>query len=241
MAQVVDRINRRSALIHDRVPLMTGPLPIAIVGAACRLPGAAGLDAFAELLFGGHDGVTEIPENRWNKARYFHPTPGQPGKTYTYAAGCLDQVGGFDAAFFGISLREAVSVDPQQRLLLELAYEAVEDAGLSLSALAGSATGVYVGGSSWDFAVSAFNDAAALDAYSMQGAALSSLANRISYLFGLRGPSFTVDTACSSSLVALHLACEALRRDSLGLAIVGGVNHLLTPQTFVGFARATML
>ena len=220
---------------------MTDKLSIAVIGASCRLPGADGLDAFADLLFAGRDAVSEIPDDRWTKSRFLHPAAGQPGKTYTFAAGCLDRIGAFDAAFFGISPREALSIDPQQQLMLELAYEAIEDAGLRLSRLAGSPVGVYAGGSSWDFAACSFADAAALDAYAMQGAALSSLANRVSYLFGLRGPSITIDTACSSSLVALHLACDALRRGDVGLALVGGVNLLLAPQSFVGFARASML
>src|SRR3954470_750739 len=146
----------------------TGCEAIAIVGIACRLPGASGVDAFANLLFNGRDAVTEVPEGRWSKPRYFHPVPGQPGKTYSFAAGCLDHIDSFDAAFFGISPREAPSIDPQQRLMLELAYEACEDAGLRPSALAAGETGVFVGGSSWDFAANTFSDATALDAYSMQ-------------------------------------------------------------------------
>ncbi len=226
-------------------------MAIAVVGAACRLPagngaagnGAAGngIEAFAELLWSGRSAIGEVPDDRWSKPRYFHPVPGTPGKTYTFAAGCLPDVYGFDADFFGISPREAASIDPQQRLLLELAHEAMEDAGLPPDRLGRAGTGVYVGASSWDFAARSFADAPALDAYAMQGAALSSIANRISYLFDLRGPSLTVDTACSSSLVALHLACEALRRGEIGCALVGGVNLLLMPQSFVGFARATML
>ncbi len=216
--------------------------PIAIIGAACRLPGANGMAEFSDLLLAGRDAVTEIPEARWSKARFLHPSPGQPGKAYTFAAGCLDRIDRFDAAFFGMSPREAVSVDPQQRLLLELAYEAIENAGLPLAGLAGSgATGVYVGGSSWDFTARSFSDVASLDAYSMQGASLSSLSNRVSYLFDLRGPSLTVDTACSSSLVALHLACEAIRHGDIGVALVGGVNVLQAPQGFIGFSRASML
>ncbi|HET9020062.1 MAG TPA: beta-ketoacyl synthase N-terminal-like domain-containing protein, partial [Acetobacteraceae bacterium] len=216
-------------------------MAIAIVGAACRLPGGEGVDAFGDLIWSGRDAIGEVPDDRWSKARFFHPQPGQPGKTYTFAAGCLPDIYGFDIDFFGISPREAASIDPQQRLLLELAYEAMEDAGIAPSRLAGSAAGVYVGGSSWDFAARSFADAAALDTYAMQGAALSSMANRISYLFNLGGPSLTVDTACSSSLVALHLACEALRRQEIGCALVGGVNLLISPQSFVGFSRATML
>ncbi len=220
---------------------MSGRFDIAIVGASCRFPGARNLEEFADLLFAGRDAVREVPPDRFTKARFLFPEGGQPGKTYSFAAGCIDQVNGFDAGFFGVSPREAVSIDPQQRMMLELAFDAVADAGFTLAQLAGSRTGVYIGASAWDFAARSFADAAALDAYSMQGAALSSISNRISYLFDLHGPSFTVDTACSSSLVALHLACQALARGEADTALVGGVNLLLAPQAFVGFARASML
>ena len=215
--------------------------PIAIVGASCRLPGAPDLAALKELLNNGRDAVTEIPDDRWAKPLYFHPYPGQRGRSYTFAAGVLNNVYGFDAGFFGISPREAAQMDPQQRLCLELAFEAFEDAGLDSRSLAGEAVGVYVGGSSWDYQSLHNGDVASADAYSMTGATLCSLSNRVSYAFDLRGPSFTVDTACSSSLVALHLACEALRHGQIRAALVGGVNLLLAPQSFVGFSRASML
>ena len=215
--------------------------PIAIVGAACRFPGAADLDQFAELLARGQDAVTEIPDERWSKERFFHPARGQRGKAYSFAAGVLGEVGGFDPAFFGISPREATQMDPQQRLMLELAHEAIEDAGLDGSRLAGTPVGVYVGGSSWDYSSLHTGDPAVMDAYSMTGATLCSLSNRVSYAFDLRGPSFTVDTACSSSLVALHQACEAIRAGLVPAALVGGVSLLLVPQTFVGFSAASML
>ena len=216
-------------------------LRIAIIGAACRLPKAPGLDALAALLFAGRDGVGEVPPERWARGLFYHPAAGQPGKAYTLAAGCIDAVDRFDPAFFGISAREAAHIDPQQRLLLELAYEAMEDAGVSAARLAGQKIGVFVGGSSWDYSTISAADLDGTDSYSMQGAALSSMSNRLSYQFDLRGPSLTVDTACSSSLVALHLACEALRRAEIPAALVGGVNLLLAPHPFVGFARASML
>lgn len=219
----------------------TATRPIAIVGASCRLPGAPDLAALQQLLREGRDAVTEIPDDRWAKPLYFHPYPGQRGRSYTFAAGVLDSVYGFDAGFFGISPREAAQMDPQQRLCLELAFEAFEDAGLDSRSLAGEAVGVYVGGSSWDYQSLHNGDVASADAYSMTGATLCSLSNRVSYAFDLRGPSFTVDTACSSSLVALHLACEALRHGQIRAALVGGVNLLLAPQSFVGFSRASML
>ena len=219
----------------------TATQPIAIVGASCRLPGAPDLAALQQLLREGRDAVTEIPDDRWAKPLYFHPYPGQRGRSYTFAAGVLDSIYGFDAGFFGISPREAAQMDPQQRLCLELAFEAFEDAGLDSRSLAGESVGVYVGGSSWDYQSLHNGDVASADAYSMTGATLCSLSNRVSYAFDLRGPSFTVDTACSSSLVALHLACEALRHGQIRAALVGGVNLLLAPQSFVGFSRASML
>ena len=214
---------------------------VAIVGAACRLPGAPDLGAFEALLTAGRDAVTEIPDDRWCKPEFYHPDPGHRGKSYTFAAGVLEDVYGFDPAFFGISPREAAQIDPQQRLLLELAHEAMEDAGIPGPALHNTGTGVFVGGSSWDYTTLHAGDPSVSDAYSMTGATLCSLANRISYVFNLCGPSLTVDTACSSSLVALHLACEAIRTGRVPMALVGGVNMLLAPQPFVGFSRASML
>ncbi|UAK25007.1 type I polyketide synthase [Sphingomonas nostoxanthinifaciens] len=215
--------------------------PIAIIGASCRLPGAPDVDAFWRLLIEGRDAVTEIPDDRWNKAALLHPERGQRGKAYTFAAGVLGDVSGFDPAFFGISPREATQMDPQQRLLLELAYEAIEDAALDSDRLRGEPVGVFIGGSSWDYLNLNVGDPSTTDAYSMIGVTLSILSNRISYAFDLRGPSFTVDTACSSSLVALHQACEAIRGGEIGMAMVGGVSLLLAPQSFVGFCAASML
>ena len=227
--------------VHRRVGASVASEPIAIVGASCRLPGAPSLDALWPMLLAGTDAVSEIPDSRWNKADLFHPERGQRGKAYTFAAGVLGDVSRFDAGFFGISPREATQMDPQQRLLLELAYEAIEDGGFDLDRLAGEAVGVFVGGSSWDYLNLNISDPASTDAYSMIGVTLCSLANRISYAFDLRGPSFTVDTACSSSLVALHQACEALRHGQVEMALVGGVSLLLAPQSFVGFCAASML
>ena len=215
--------------------------PVAVIGVACRLPGAPSLDAFADLLHRGGDAVTEIPRDRWTREAFLHPDARQPGRSYTMAAGVLPEVDRFDAAFFGISPREAVQMDPQQRLLLELTHEAFEDAGIPGRALAGTRTGVFVGGSASDYLALRLGDPSVADAYFMIGATLSTLSNRISYIFDLKGPSFTVDTACSSSLVALHLACTAMAKDEADMAVVAGVNMLLSPQSFVGFSRASML
>ncbi len=214
---------------------------IAIIGASCRFPGASDLEAYWELLTSGTDAISQVDEGRWSTRFYYHPTRGEPAKSYTWSAGLLSDVDLFEPAFFGISPREAAQMDPQQRVLLELVWHAAEDAGIPPSKLAGSATGVYIGASATDYRDLRLGDPASGDSYFMTGGTLSILANRISYVFDLRGPSLTVDTACSSSLVALHHACEAIRGERIASAIVGGINLLLSPYPFLGFCRASML
>src|SRR6201989_1984002 len=214
---------------------------IAIVGASCRFPGAENLEEFWELLVTAGDAVSEVGDRRWSTRFYYHPDRSEPGKSYTWSAGLITGVDLFEPSFFGISPREAAQMDPQQRILLELVWHAFEDAGIPPSKMAGSATGVYIGASAIDYSDLRIGDPAGADSYFMTGSTLSILANRISYIFDLRGPSLTVDTACSSSLVALHHACEALRSGKIASAIVGGVNLLLAPYPFIGFSRASML
>ena len=214
---------------------------IAIVGASCRFPGAPGLEAFWELLTAGGDAISEVDERRWSTRLYYHPSRAEPAKSYTWAAGLIDDGDRFEPAFFGISPREAAQMDPQQRILLELVWHAIEDAGIPSGRLAGSPIGVYVGASSTDYRDLRLSDPASADSYFMTGGTLSILANRISHVFDLRGPSLTIDTACSSSLVALHHACEAIRAGAVAGAIVGGINLLLAPYPFIGFSRAAML
>jgi len=214
---------------------------IAIVGASCRFPEADDLEGFWRLLVSGHDAVSEVDERRWSTRFYYHPSRSEPGKSYTWCAGLIGDVDLFEPSFFGISPREAVQMDPQQRLLLELVWHAFEDAGIPPSKMSGSAVGIYIGASSTDYSDLRLGDPASADSYFMTGSTLSILANRISYIFDLHGPSLAVDTACSSSLVALHHACEAIRRKRVPCAIVGGVNLLLAPYPFIGFSRAAML
>src|SRR5438132_4707123 len=214
---------------------------IAIVGASCRFPGAENLDEFWQLLTSASDAVSEVDDHRWSTRFYYHPDRSQPGKSYSWVAGLIIGIDLFEPSFFGISPREAAQMDPQQRLLLELAWHAIEDAGISAGKIAGSATGVYIGASSTDYSDLKLGDTASADSYTMTGSTLSVLANRISYIFDLRGPSLTIDTACSSSLVALHHACEAIRSKRVATAIVGGINLLLAPYPYLGFCRASML
>src|SRR5215472_14526880 len=214
---------------------------IAIVGASCRFPGAENLEKFWQLLVSAGDAVSEVDDRRWSTRLYYHPDRGEPGKSYTWSAGLITGVDLFEPAFFGISPREAAQMDPQQRLLLELAWHAFEDAGIPPSRMSGTATGVYIGASTTDYSDLRLEDPAGADSYFMTGSTLSILANRISYIFDLRGPSLAIDTACSSSLVALHHACEAIRDNRISGAVVGGINLLLAPYPFIGFSRASML
>jgi acyl transferase domain-containing protein/NADPH:quinone reductase-like Zn-dependent oxidoreductase/NAD(P)-dependent dehydrogenase (short-subunit alcohol dehydrogenase family)/acyl carrier protein len=215
--------------------------PIAIVGASCRFPGAEDLEGFWRLLDSGKDAVSEVDPQRWSTKFFYHPDRNEPGKSYTWAAGLIDGFDLFEPSFFGISPREAAQMDPQQRLLLELVWHALEDAGIPTRRISGSTTGVYIGASTTDYFDLRLGDPASADSYSMTGNTLSVFANRISYVFDLRGPSLTIDTACSSSLVALHHACEAILSKRVATAIVGGVNLLLAPYPYLGFCSASML
>ena len=215
--------------------------PIALVGLACRFPGAADPNEFWSLLKAGTDAVGEIPADRWDVDANFHPDPRKPGRMYTRAGGFISDIERFDAEFFGISPREARRMDPQQRILLELTWEALESAGILPAKLAGSSTGVFVGISISDYATLQRDDPDHVDAYVMSGSALSNAANRISYVFDLHGPSFAIDTACSSSLVAVHEACLSLWQGELSVAIAAGVNALLSPSGAIGFSKAHML
>ncbi len=215
---------------------------MAIVGMACRFPGGCNTpEAYWTLLAGGRNAVTEIPADRWEKELFRHPSKRVPGRSNTFAAGVLDDIRGFDAAFFGISRREADAMDPQQRLLLEMAWEAIESGGQIPSRLEGRNCAVYVGISSTEYGSAQQGDPDSANAYLMLGATLSIAANRLSYQFDLRGPSMAVDTACSSAMVALDEALNALWAGRCDMALVGGISLLLTPFPFVGFAKATML
>lgn len=217
--------------------------PIAIVGMGCRFPGADSPESFWQLLEKGIDAVTEVPSVRWDIAAFYDPDPDKSGKMYTRHGGFLKTVDTFDADFFGITPRELARIDPQQRLLLEVAWEALEHAGIAPESLFGSATGVFVGISSFDYATLqlGLHNAGSIDAYVGTGIALSAANGRLSYLLGLNGPSMAIDTACSSSLVALHLACQSLRNRECGMALAGGVNLILIPELTINFCKARML
>ena len=214
---------------------------VEVVGRSCRLPGANSVSRFWDLLTARECSVTRVPEERFAQSWYFNPRRGEPGKAYTFAAGVIDDVWGFDPGVFSITPREARQMDPQQRLVLQLVWEALEDAGVPPSSLARQNIGVYMGASSMDHSHRQYFDPAGTDSYLMTGNTLSLISNRVSYQFDLIGPSLTIDTACSSSLVALDYAMQDLRAGKIDAAIVGGVNGLLSPFNFMGFCAASML
>lgn len=222
----------------DQLELNT---PIAIVGAACRFPGANNLSEFWELLQNSVDAITEVPPDRWDIESYFDAEKKQPGKMNTRWGGFLDKIDHFDPLFFGISPREAIFMDPQQRILLEVSWEAFENAGINVEDLVNSNTGVFIGISNNEYSRLTLDSNEQENAYQGIGGALSIAANRISYQYDFRGPSIAVDTACSSSLVSVHMACQSLRTGESELAIAGGVNLLLTPEPTVVFSQADMM
>jgi myxalamid-type polyketide synthase MxaE and MxaD len=222
----------------------SGAEPLAIIGIGCRFPGGTNSpEALWRLVAQGGDAITEVPPERWSLEELYDPDPVAAGKTSTRWGGFIDGVDAFDASLFGIAPREAAQMDPQQRILLETAWDALEHAGQAPDRLKGTETGVFVGvhSHSIDYCLMQYADPTSLDAFSSTGTAHNFLSGRLSYLFDLRGPSLAVDTACSSSLVAVHLACQSLRAGESTMAIVAGVNLMLTPAFTVAASRMHML
>ncbi|RQX68884.1 putative type I fatty acid synthase, partial [Toxoplasma gondii CAST] len=214
----------------------------AIIGAACNLPGGTtSLNAFWDLLMCGVDAIAEVPRSRWDVEEYFDPDPGADGKAYVREGGFIEDAEMFDAAFFRISPSEAKSMDPQQRLLLEVAYESLYDSGYTREGLQRASVGVFVGCCSNDWYQVCSQLELGISSYTTTSYAPSIIANRLSYTFGLLGPSMTIDTACSSSLVALHIAAQELQGGSCMSAVVAGVNLMLSPHITVAFCKSRML
>ena len=220
--------------------------PIAVLGVGCRFPGHADSpESFWRLLCDGVDAISECSPQRVEQSVQCNSDwPGADAvRERMRLGGFLENIDQFDAAFFRISPREAMRMDPQQRLLLEVAWEALEDAGQVTQRLAGSATGVFVGISSFDYGAVQLGEGPQQsdDPYAGTGSALSIAANRISYVFDFRGPSMAVDTACSSSLTAAHVACQNLRAGECDLALAGGVNLILSFVVSAAFGRSGFL
>ncbi|MBB5907964.1 type I polyketide synthase [Actinoalloteichus hymeniacidonis] len=215
--------------------------PLAIVGMACRLPGGVhSPEDLWRVVSDQVDGMTTFPTDRgWQLAGVPGAPSGSPSDPTapSVVGGFLDDVAGFDAAFFSIAPVEAAATDPQQRLLLETTWEALERAGIDPQALRGSDTGVFVGGTAQEHATALLGEPALGADYILTGAAGSVLSGRLAYTFGFEGPAVTVDTACSSSLTALHLAAQSLRTGECDLALAGGVTVMSSPGVFAAFSR----
>ena len=208
---------------------------IAIVGLATRFPGDLNTpDETWRALMEGRDAITDLPEGRWEEFLCEPRIAERVAKART-RGGYLSDIKGFDAEFFALSKMEADNIDPQQRMALELTWEALENARIPASSLRGEAVAVFVGSSNADYQNLALSDPSVTHPYAITGNSSSIIANRVSYFYDFRGPSVTVDTACSSSLVAAHQGVQALRAGEADVAIVGGVNALITPLVTVGF------
>jgi len=208
---------------------------IAIVGIATRFPGDMNTpDETWQALLEGRDAITDLPEGRWEEFLDEPRIAERVAKART-RGGYLTDIKGFDAEFFALSKMEADNIDPQQRMTLELTWEALEHARIPASSLRGERVGVYVGSTNNDYSFLSVADPSVAHPYAITGTTSSIIANRVSYFYDFRGPSMTIDTACSSSLVAAHQGVQALRSGEADVAIVGGVNALITPLVTVGF------
>lgn len=216
---------------------------IAIVGYACRLPGhVSSPEDLWELCTRKRTGWTGIPKERFSSDAFYHPNPLKPG-AYSSKGGYFLQhdISKFDAPFFNLSEKEAISMDPQQRLLLECTFEALENAGIPKEGLSGRQVGVYVGGNFADYELMNMRDLETAPTYQVTGGALAMQANRLSYFFDLKGPSLTIDTACSGSLVALHHAARSLASGESTEAIVAGCKLNILPDYFVTMSMSQLL
>ena len=205
----------------------------------CRFPGGVNSpDDLWQMVSEERDANSEFPADRgWNLEALLGSDPEAPGATYVRAGAFVDNVGDFDAAFFGIGPREAQAMDPQQRLLLEVTWEALERAMIDPTSLHGSDTGVFVGVGAQEYGPRIYEETEGLAGYLATGSTTCVASGRVAYTLGLQGPAVTVDTGCSSSLVAVHLALRSLRSGECDLAVAGGATVVCSPSIYVGLGR----
>ncbi|MFI9290760.1 beta-ketoacyl synthase [Streptomyces gardneri] len=249
LRQVIQDQLKLSRRLKDRVAELEARThaPVAVVGTAMRLPG--GIDtpeAYRTFLYAPDPdtrALGPIPEDRTGLRSVYHPERGKEGHSYVDRAGFLDDIASFDAAFFGISQREAETMDPQQRMLLEVAWEALERGGIAARRQDRLPIGVFVGVMASEYGRRFVHDGdySRIDPYHSTGSGHCFVAGRISYALGLSGPATSVDTACSSSLVAIHQAVRALRGGECDYALAGGANLILGPDLMVSLCQGEAL
>lgn len=215
--------------------------PIAVIGMSCKLPGADNVEEFWSNLIEGKCINSEIPSDRWNWREVYGDSHTESNKTYVKNAAFVDGIDLFDEELFGITKREAIFMDPVQRMVIEETHRAIEDAGIKHSALRDSDTGVYIGLVSMEYYEKVTNSMNEIDPFLSTGNSRAVTANRISYVYSLRGPSEVIDTACSSSIVAVERAIDDIRLGKCTMAIVGGVNAILSSQVHLAYSRTGML
>ncbi|SFJ70093.1 type I polyketide synthase, partial [Thermoflavimicrobium dichotomicum] len=214
---------------------------IAVIGMACRFPGAKNYEEFWENLKEGRSSIQEIPQERWNWRDYWGDPQTEINKTNSKWGGFIEDVDAFDPGFFGLTNREVENMDPQQRIMLELSWSCLEDAGIPPSSLSGKKVGVFIGVANLDYKELLENDSNSIEAHYASGIAASVIPSRISYLFNFKGPSFPLDTACSSSLNAIHSAIQSIQQGECTMALAGGVSLLFTPHRYISFAKMGIL
>lgn len=218
--------------------------PLAVVGIGCRLPGDVfSADELWKMLLEKKDGIIDVPKDRWDINVFYDPNPDKSGRIKNRQGGFIKDIDKFDADFFGFFSEEASQLDPQQRMLLEVACDALEDGGIKLSEVSGTRTSVFVSGFLYDHLCMILSSGQRdiVNPYAAMGVGVCSLANRISYCLNLKGPSIAVDTACSGSLVAIHLASNSIWNGEADMALAGGVNALLKPESSIVMSKAGFL
>ncbi|MCP4137096.1 MAG: SDR family NAD(P)-dependent oxidoreductase [bacterium] len=214
---------------------------IAIIGMCGVMPGSENLEIFWRNLEEGKNLVREIPQSRLSLKNYYDNSSEALNVNSTKWGGFINNVDKFDPGFFSISPREAVLMDPQQRIYLEIIWKTIEDAGYKIADLSGTNTGLFVGVATADYNDLLKDNDVDVDAYTSTGLSHAILANRISYIINISGPSEPINTACSSSLLAVNRAVESIRNKKCDLALAGGVNLMLSPTLFISFGKAGML
>ncbi|MEM7125456.1 MAG: SDR family NAD(P)-dependent oxidoreductase [Chloroflexota bacterium] len=235
--RVSERVSKQASQ-HESKDLSKA---VAIVGMSGIMPQSPDLDTFWQHLAMGHDLITEIPPERWDWRTVYDPTGRDPQRSVSKWGGFIPDVDKFDPGFFELSPREAEMMDPQQRLFLQTVWQTFENAGYRASDLAGRSVGVYVGVQFQEYNELIALTQKARNAQIATGNAHAMLANRVSFLFDLHGPSEAIDTACSSSLVAIHRAVQSIRSGEIEGAIVGGVSLALSPTTYITTSQMGVL